>query len=179
MKRQSWRLVTFETLITILTIENLTSWQSLLFDNYDHFKIIYKFYNVWKLWTIQETCDIWDTDYKSDNWEPDFMTIFVNWQLIVTLDSIHNSCDVFENLSSTYVTHLSFYVTYLLSVVRERLRTICDILYLYICTCDLFRLLQIYPFIWYILLQAVYPDCCPVYDCEEGTEVVSLHDLGM
>ena len=49
LKRQSWRLVTFETLITILTIltiENLT------------------------------------------------MTIFVTWQLIVTLDSIRNSCNV-------------------------------------------------------------------------------------
>ena len=44
--------------------------------------------------TILETCDIWDTDYHSDNWEPEFMTIFVIWQLIVTLDSIRNSCDV-------------------------------------------------------------------------------------
>ena len=33
LKIQSWRLVTFETLITILTIENLNSWQSLLSDN--------------------------------------------------------------------------------------------------------------------------------------------------
>ena len=30
----------------------------------------------------------------SDNWEPGLMTIFVTWQLIVTLDSIRNSCDV-------------------------------------------------------------------------------------
>ena len=44
--------------------------------------------------TILETCDIWDTDYNSDNWEPEFMTIFVTWQLRVTLDSIRNSCDV-------------------------------------------------------------------------------------
>ena len=44
---------------------------------------------------ILETCDIWDTDYSSDNWEPEFMTIFGTWQLIVTLDSIRNSCDVF------------------------------------------------------------------------------------
>ena len=44
--------------------------------------------------TVFETCDIWDTDYSSDNWEPEFMTIFVIWQLIVTLDSIRNSCDV-------------------------------------------------------------------------------------
>ena len=40
------------------------------------------------------TCDIWDTDYDYDNWEPKFMTIFVTWQLKVTLDSIRNSCDV-------------------------------------------------------------------------------------
>ena len=40
------------------------------------------------------TCDIWDTYYNYDNWEPEFMTIFVTWQLRVTLDSIRNSCDV-------------------------------------------------------------------------------------
>ena len=47
--------------------------------------------------TILETCDIWDTYYKSDNWEPEFMTIFVTRQLIVTLDSLCNSCDVLSN----------------------------------------------------------------------------------
>ena len=31
-----------------------------------------------------EACDLWDTDYNSDNWEPKLMT----------LDSICNSCDV-------------------------------------------------------------------------------------
>ena len=47
-------------------------------------------------WEIHlETCDLWDTVYISDNWEPGFMTIFVIWQLIVTLDSLRNSCDVF------------------------------------------------------------------------------------
>ena len=45
------------------------------------------------------TCDIWDTDYNTDNWEPGFMTIFVTWQLIVTLGSIRNSCDVFSIFS--------------------------------------------------------------------------------
>ena len=44
---------------------------------------------------IIRTCDIWDADYNSDNWKPEFITIFVIWQLIVTLDSIRNSCDVF------------------------------------------------------------------------------------
>lgn len=28
---------------------------------------------------ILETCSIWDTDYMSDNWKPEFMTIFVTW----------------------------------------------------------------------------------------------------
>ena len=49
-----------------------------------------------------ETCNIWDTDYNSDNWEPEFMTIFVTWQLIVTLDSIRNSCDVIHIDSTNY-----------------------------------------------------------------------------
>ena len=49
-------------------------------------------------WTYFQlvTCDIWDTDYNTDNWETGFMTIFVTWQLIVTLDSIRNSCDVLK-----------------------------------------------------------------------------------
>ena len=42
--------------------------------------------------TILETCDIWDTDYNSDYWEPEFMTIFLIWQLRETLDNIRNSC---------------------------------------------------------------------------------------
>ena len=51
--------------------------------------------DIWEhLRAILETCDIWDAGYNSDNWEPEFMTIFVTWQLIVTLDSIRNSCDV-------------------------------------------------------------------------------------
>ena len=43
--------------------------------------------------------DIWDPEYNSDNWETEFMTNFVFWQLRVTLDSIRNSCDVlpFDN----------------------------------------------------------------------------------
>ena len=44
---------------------------------------------------ILGTCDIWDTDYNSNNWEPEFMTIFVTWQSRVTVDSIRNSCDVY------------------------------------------------------------------------------------
>ena len=33
--------------------------------------------------TVLETCDIWDTDYNSDNGEPEFMTIFVTWQFAI------------------------------------------------------------------------------------------------
>ena len=52
---------------------------------------------LWKIFRNLDnprTFDIWDTVYNSDIWEPEFMTIFVVWQLIVTLDSIRNSCDV-------------------------------------------------------------------------------------
>ena len=62
------------------------------------------FDNFWQFWTttnkktILKTCDIWDTDYNSDNWEPEFMTIFVTWHARVTLDSIRNSCDVFVSV---------------------------------------------------------------------------------
>ena len=34
---------------------------------------------------ILQTCDNWDTDYYSYNWEPEFMTIFVTWQSRVTI----------------------------------------------------------------------------------------------
>ena len=44
---------------------------------------------------ILETCDLWDTDHNSDNWEPEYMTTFVTWQLRLTLDSICNSCYVY------------------------------------------------------------------------------------
>ena len=35
------------------------------------------------------TLDIWDTNYNSDNWEPEFMIISVPWHLTVTLDRQH------------------------------------------------------------------------------------------
>ena len=55
--------------------------------------------------------DIWDTDYNSDNWEPELMTIFVIWELIVTLDSIRNSCDV-SSVFWLASRPLSHYVNY-------------------------------------------------------------------
>ena len=67
---QFWQSLTIEKLLTVLIILTIMTK------------------------TIPVTCDIWDTDYISDNWEPEFTTIFGTWQLIVTLDSIRNSCDV-------------------------------------------------------------------------------------
>ena len=52
------------------------------------------FNNYWQSWnvstflTILGICDYWDTGYNSDNWEPEFMTIFVIWQLRVTAFTI-------------------------------------------------------------------------------------------
>ena len=73
-----WHFMTILTIwyfVTILTI-------------FDNFVILL---SVWQF-------GMWDTDNNSDNWEPEFMTIFVTWQLRVTLDSIRNSCDVFGKL---------------------------------------------------------------------------------
>ena len=75
-----WQFGQFSTILTIC-------WQFLQF-----LTIVFTILTIEK--TILETCDIWDTDYNSDNWEPEFMTIFVAWQLRVTLDGICNSCDV-------------------------------------------------------------------------------------
>ena len=59
---------------------------------------------IWWQFCWLVVCDIWDTDYNTDNWEPGFMTIFVTWQLIVTLDSICNSCDIFvTNIGGKFV----------------------------------------------------------------------------
>ena len=40
---------------------------------------------------------------NTDNGEPGFMTIFVTWQLIVTLDNICNSCDVLCVVPDTHL----------------------------------------------------------------------------
>ena len=57
------------------------------------------------------TCDIWDTDYNTDNWEPGFMTIFVTFQLIVTLCTIK----VFLTITSYLVIKGFLDITYLSS----------------------------------------------------------------
>jgi len=119
--QQCWPFLTILTIFN--NLDNFWQfWQFstilIIFDNVDNFWPFFNFFynfdnfdNFWQLTTIftiqtiafailtiekiiLETCDIWDTDYNSDNWGPEFMTIFVIWQFIVTLDSIRNSCDV-------------------------------------------------------------------------------------
>ena len=51
-----WQFLTTETIETTATIETI-------FDNFEK--------------TILETCDIWDTDYNSDNLEPEFRQSFL------------------------------------------------------------------------------------------------------
>ena len=67
-----------------------------IFKFLEDFQLFARFSDFWTIFSVLEdfqifghprTFDIWDTDYNSDNWEPEFMTIFVIWHLIVTLDS--------------------------------------------------------------------------------------------
>ena len=72
---------------------------------YDQFEFFWQFWHFWIPFTmtmtmiIQETCGLWDIDYNFDNLEPEFMTIFVTWQLRVTLESIRNSCNVSHSIT--------------------------------------------------------------------------------
>ena len=61
-------------------------------------------WDIWSEWSIYlplkqplgaitGTCDIWDTDYNTNNWEPGFMTIFVTRQLWVHL-RVHSTAFV-------------------------------------------------------------------------------------
>ena len=73
--------------------DNVDNFQqfSTIFDN-DKFSQLRQFLMIETIEkTVLETCDICDTDYNYGNWEPEFMTIIVTWQLIVTLDDIRNS----------------------------------------------------------------------------------------
>ena len=117
-----WQFGQFSTILTIFdnVDQFLQFWPFYNFDNVDFFYNFYNWRQLTTIFTIQtiafailtiektilETCDIWDTDYNSENWEPEFMTIFLTWQLIVTLDvdSIRNSCDVYCNTTASKKT---------------------------------------------------------------------------
>ena len=115
-----------------------------IFFNFDNFRQFYIFFKLWTTLTIQtiaftvltiektilETCDIWDTDYNTDNWEPGFMTIIVTWQLIVTLDSIRNSCDVFYNFYNFWQLTTIFTIqtiAFAILTIEKTILETCDI----------------------------------------------------
>ena len=89
------------------------------------------------------TCDIWDTDYHTG-----LMTVFVSWQLIVALDSIRNSCDVFtmcneiRELNSKIRKHFFeildvwHFVSYHAGCICVFYFCICVIVYLYSLATD-------------------------------------------
>ena len=83
-------LPTWPTYLTCLTdLHTRPTWAN-------HLQIyLFTFFREHPWGAIIEICDIWDTDYSSDNWDLEFMTIFVNWQLRMTVDSIRNSFNVF------------------------------------------------------------------------------------
>ena len=109
---------------------NILIFQMLLhvkFQIYTHTRTNARTHAFWEhlLKAILETCDIWDTAYNSDNWEPEFMTIFVTWQLIVTLDSIRNYCDVLflhTTLQPDIMKYFGYTTSYLLWVNVVNLR---------------------------------------------------------
>ena len=91
----------FLTLLTIL--DNFTISICFKFvDSFDH-SYVQSWIIVTMTMIIQETCGLCDIDYNSDNWETEFMTIFVTWQLRVTLDSIYscNFCEVYPAYKSS------------------------------------------------------------------------------
>ena len=75
-------------------------WQFLYLKNY--------FVSFWQLWTVLkfwhlwqwffyhfDICDIWDTDYISNNWEQQYGQLHCDLWIESDGDSIRNSCDVF------------------------------------------------------------------------------------
>ena len=96
---QFWSFLQFFTISTIL-ISFLQCWQFLTIDdNFHNSDNCFCHFDNWKdnpgdLWNLRHWLQLW----QLTTW---IMTTFVTWQLIVTLDSIRNSCDVF--VWTTYI----------------------------------------------------------------------------
>ena len=100
-----WQFWPFLKLLTIWTIFTF-------FDNFDNSDNCFCHFDNWKdnpedLWHLRHWLQFW----QLRTW---IMTIFVTWQLIVTLDSIRNSCDVFVNVRniSTYIVIMDIWTNY-------------------------------------------------------------------
>ena len=76
-------ILTISQFLTILTVFNNFRQSS---------KCLIFLDNFWQSWLK------W---HRQSQW-PEFMTIFVTWQLRVTLDSIRNSCDVYTKTGSLF-----------------------------------------------------------------------------
>ena len=72
------------TFFTILTIDN-------------NFHNPYNCFCHFVKWKKKQTWKFATFELNSDNWESEFTATFVTWQLIVTIDGIRNSCDVWQN----------------------------------------------------------------------------------
>ena len=80
------------------------------------------------------TCDIGDTDYNSDNWESEFMTIFVTWQLrfvFRNLDNLKDSDigDTDYNSDNREPKFMTIIVTWQLIVTLDSICNYCDVLF--------------------------------------------------
>ena len=113
------RLVTIDLNIVLTWWHDLTNIFTILiiFDNFDNFDDHWQFLTIftmcdtfWQCWNF-DSLDNWNNkdnylfyhfdNFKRQSWKfwqlrTWIQTIFVTWQLRVTLDSIHNSCDVFK-----------------------------------------------------------------------------------
>ena len=70
-KEQSQRLATIETFDQTDFLKDFQIFKRPL-----DFWTILKFWKIFRFLDNARTCDIWDNDYNSDNWEPEFITIF-------------------------------------------------------------------------------------------------------
>ena len=124
-----WNFGQFLYFIFLFTIFNNLYNILRILNFFEIFEIFVNFYNstilIKMTKTILANCDNWDTDANSDNWELEFMTIFVTWQLRVTLESIRNSCDVFFIIpilpESSFQPSLSSSVLYPVKRAKRRL----------------------------------------------------------
>ena len=98
--------------------------------------------------TILVTFDIWDTDYTES------MTIFVTWQLRVTLDSIRNSCDVYI-MSASLASCFSHSALILLARVPLPLEFVFFFVLVYAC-CICFCICI---FICFYIMSALLASC--------------------
>ena len=103
--RWCWRLVTFDTLITILTIENLNSWQFLLYDHnewqWTAFAILAMFFaktglsgsSIWWCWLVFDFLGIIFHLFWYPKWPK---TSFANWATPPILGKIPKKCCFFS-----------------------------------------------------------------------------------